>query len=421
MARIAAARRHTYIPDASPDSVAGHLQETSHNSPADLSRVLVATVSFFKISTHDDSALAVMWIRAYLPSMLKFRRSPRSTFARALAGLCAVLVVAALSLDVSGSASARTHTASGTVPAVNASTPCAGTGTPPAAWSHVTLIMFENKTLRKILSDTTDAPYINSIMKACSYSKNTASLSTTSLANYIALTSGYTGCDNADSVGNCTHELPITSNRDITVWPQAPSSLFELLDINSPAVPDAAVEWAESMPSNCYNPGSGNFVINHSPFQYYTRIHPTICPQYAVPFPQNPADALSAHFNLVIPNKIDIMHVVPNSTQDQRIRNGDNWLKGYLPQLLDSPTYQSGSSAIIITWDEGNAQNFIVPLIVITPYTTVGGVSSVAYNHYSTLRGIEEMLNQTNPLPLLGHAGDAGVNSIRDDAVFRLK
>src|SRR6478672_4908022 len=240
---------------------------------------------------------------------------------------------------------------------VTGSVPVATAAAAPATWDHVTLIMFENKPLKKIIGNTADAPYINAIAKACSYSKNDLSLSTTSLANYIALTSGYTGCD-------------------------------------------------------------GLFTVTHTPFPYYTRTQKTLCPQYAKPFPANSADVLSAKFNLVIPNKQDIMHLVPNSTISQRIQNGDNWLKGYLPGLLNSATYQAGRSAIIITWDEGNGSTYTVPLIVITPYTTAGGVSSVAVDHYSVLKGMEQMVGQTQ---LLGHAGDPGKSSIRDDTLFRLK
>jgi hypothetical protein len=112
------------------------------------------------------------------------------------------------------------------------------------------------------------------------------------------------------------------------------------------------------------------------------------------------------------------MHLVPNSTVSQRIRNGDNWAKAYLPALLASPTYRAGRTAIILTWDEGNNNVFTVPFIVITPYTTVGGVSTVAYDHYSALKGIEQMIGVG---PLLGHAADVGKASIRDDAIFRLK
>lgn len=271
--------------------------------------------------------------------------------------------------------------------------------------------MFENKPLNRIVGNTTDAPYLNSLIQACSYSKNDLSLSTTSLANYVALTSGYTGCTAIDNNGICTSLKPITSNSTPTTWPQASESIFELMG-------DKAAEWNESMPSNCSMKATTGFVINHAPYRYYTRTQKTLCPLYDQPLSGTPAAALSAQFNLIIPNKTDIMHLVPNTTISQRIRNGDNWAKAFVPGLLSSPEYQSGTTAIIITWDEGNNKQFLVPLIVITPYAKAGGVSSVGYNHYSVLKGIQQMVGFASPL--LGHAADPGTASIRDDSVFGL-
>jgi phosphatidylinositol-3-phosphatase len=327
----------------------------------------------------------------------------RSTFAAAAVAAASLLGLVSLAPGATAAGAAISTTAPcGALPASSA----------PTTYAHVALIMFENKPLKKIVGNTTDAPYLNSLIKACSYSKNDLSLSTTSLANYIALTSGYTGCVAIDASGACTSLKPITSNQPPSTWPQASKSIFELMGNN-------AKEWAESMPGPCtITEKSTDFVINHTPYQYYTRTQKTLCPTNALPFPTDPATTLSAQFNMLIPNKTDIMHLVPNTTIAQRIRNGDNWAKSYVPQLLASPAYQSGNTAIIITWDEGNNSQYLVPLIVITPYTQTGGVSSVAYNHYSVLKGIQEMVGAT---PLLGHAGDSGVNSIRDDPAFGLK
>ena len=327
---------------------------------------------------------------------------------RPVAAACATAILTS-ALAFTGTATAGPSAA---VSTPTASAPCGTGATAPQTYEHVAMIIFENKPLKRIVGNTADAPYLNSLINACSYSKNDLSLSTTSLTNYIALTSGYLGCKSADSAGVCTSQLEITSNKDPLVWPQASKSIFELMGTN-------AVEWAESMTTNCQMKSSGDFVINHSPYQYYTRTQGTLCKTNARPLPADPAQTLSARFNLIIPNKPHIMHLVPNTTVSQRIQNGDNWAKSFIPQLLNSPTYQSGNTAILITWDEGNGSNYYVPLIVITPSTQVRGVSSVAYNHYSVLKGIQQMVGSASPL--LGHAGDAGVNSIRDDAVFRLK
>jgi hypothetical protein len=38
---------------------------------------------------------------------------------------------------------------------------------------------------------------------------------------------------------------------------------------------------------------------------------------------------------------------------DGTIADGDNWLSSNLPAILGSPEYQSGSTVVFITWDEG--------------------------------------------------------------------
>ncbi len=284
--------------------------------------------------------------------------------------------------------------------------PCgtASSAPPAGGWEHVALIVFENKSLKQVIGNTADAPYLNSLASQCASSTNMWSLTLTSLANYVALTSGYTGYQNG-------REVEITSNKDPTVWPQSSVSLFEAMG------PDA-LQLAESMPSNCYLKGSGNFVVNHTAYQYYTRIRTPLCPQYAVPLTAS-SNPLAARFNLIIPNKINDMHKSPTTTTlSQKIRAGDNWSRDFIPRLLASDEYQAGKTAIILTWDEGNKRDMRVPFIVLSPSTPPGSLSAVRFNHYSVLKGIQEMLGV--PGPFLGHAGDAGTASIRTDPALGL-
>lgn len=273
----------------------------------------------------------------------------------------------------------------------------------PGQWEHVTLIIFENKTLPKIIGNTKDAPYLTSLARACSYATNMHHMTTTSLTNYIALTSGYTG----HSGGK---EVLITSTKLPRIWPQDTVSIFEAMGAD-------AREWAESMPSNCYMGNSGDlFEVGHTPFQYYTHTQKTLCPLYAVPLGSN--DAMSAKFNLVIPNRINIMHGTSTTTTSaERIRAGDLWASSFVPSLLATPEYTAGRSAVIITFDEGDSKSSQIPFIVISPYTAAGGTTDTRYDHYSTLAGVQQMLGVQ---PLLGHAGDTGVNSIAEDAVLGL-
>jgi phosphatidylinositol-3-phosphatase len=77
--------------------------------------------------------------------------------------------------------------------------------------------------------------------------------------------------------------------------------------------------------------------------------------------------------------------------------------------------YRSGSTAVFITWDEGEggtsstcATNTAdvgchVATIVVSPSTVPGTKSSVLFNHWSLLGTAEQLLG----LPKLGKAGSA--------------
>jgi hypothetical protein len=95
-----------------------------------------------------------------------------------------------------------------------------------------------------------------------------------------------------------------------------------------------------------------------------------------------------------------------SSTSDaqQEIRNGDTWLKGFLPKLQATPEYTSGSTVIFITWDEDDySDSQHVATFVVSPSTPAGSRNATTLTHYSMLRYAEESLG----LPLLGNAASA--------------
>ncbi len=299
------------------------------------------------------------------------------------------VVAAAVALVAAGGLSAPASDAAGATSAA----PCGwATGAPPARFDHVVLLIFENKWRDQIFKGT-DAPYLQSLAAACGRAMDMKTVDpATSLANYIALTSGYTG-----------YPQHITANRGPSTWPQSSVSIFEQL----------GSDWrdlAESMPSPCFTHHATDYTVNHNPAPYYTRIAKT-CQTNDVPMPSAPD--ISAAFTELTPNKTDIMHKpdsTSKSTQAQRTRAGDTWASHYLPQVFATPEYQAGKTVVIITWDEGNASHDQVPFIVASAYTPVGYSTDVSLDHYSTLKGMEEMLG----LAPLGHAADPGTRSIRD-------
>jgi len=308
---------------------------------------------------------------------------------RGLVGLASAAVLAAALTS-----GALAPAAGATAPAAAAAGVC-GTATtpPPTHFDHVVLLIFENKDQDQILSGTA-APYLKALSEQCGRGTDMNTPDPlTSLANYIALTSGYTG-----------HPKHITANRGPTAWPQDSVSIFEQLGSDW-------TELAENAKGNCYTSNAAfNFTVDHTPAPYYTRIK-AACLAHDIPM--GPTPDLSAAFTLLSPNKSHIMHeddAPGTTTHAQRIKAGDDWAAGYLPKVFASPEYQAGRTAVIITWDEGTAKRNDVPFIVASPYTPPGYTTNVFMTHYSTLKGMEQMLG----LPLLGHAGDAGVASIRD-------
>ncbi|MBO0731639.1 MAG: hypothetical protein J2P57_20435, partial [Acidimicrobiaceae bacterium] len=118
-------------------------------------------------------------------------------------------------------------------------------------------------------------------------------------------------------------------------------------------------------------------------------------------------DALPA-FSFVTPNLVDDMH-------DGTVADGNTWLSHNLGAILRSRAYQSGTTAVFITWDEGEggssnncAHNATdvgchVATIVISPSTHAGTRSGELFNHYSLLATTEELLG----LPRLGQAANS--------------
>lgn len=283
--------------------------------------------------------------------------------------------------------------AAGEPSAVSAGGPCGTTASAPATWEHVVLVIFENKNQDQVLAGD-NAPYLTTLSRQCGRGTNMHTPDpVASLTNYIALTSGYPG-----------HPVRITSNRGPRAWPQDTVSIFEQTQ-------GSWKELSESAPSSCYTGSKTfNFTVNHTPAAYYTRLVAE-CARNDIPMPAIPD--LSSAFTLLTPNKSHIMHEddAPGvTTQTERVRAGDAWAADYLPKVFASPQYREGRTVVIVTFDEGSARRTDVPFVVASPSTPVGYTTNVRMDHYSTLKGMEEMLG----LGLLGHAADPGTLSIRD-------
>lgn len=282
---------------------------------------------------------------------------------------------ASATTSTSASSTTRTTSAPTTTTSRHLSGPCGVTTTPPATYQHVVWIVMENKTYSQIIGSS-NAPYINSLADRCGLATSFYAEAHPSLPNYIAMTSGST--------------QGITDDHDPSSHPLTAPSIFSQLGTGWRAL-------EESMPSNCYRSNSGLYAVKHNPAAYFTNIR-TQCATQDQPL-SDPPD-LSARFTFITPNLCNDMHSCPTASDvGTEARKGDSWLARWMPKILSSNQYQSGSMAVVLTWDEDDfSTNQHIATLVISPSTPAGTKAGTAFNHYSLLRTTEQLLGITTYL-----------------------
>ena len=249
--------------------------------------------------------------------------------------------------------------------------------------THVIWIVMENRSYNQVMS----APYISSLAAQCAVATNYHNISHPSLPNYIAMTSGRSGSGlpSTDCPGFCA--------------------------VSGPSIFSQTSSWgvfAESMPGACVRHDARPYVAHHTAAPYYSSL--TTCASHDVPLTALNLAHLPA-FSLIVPNIANDMH--ENSSS---VAAGDSWLRTHLGAILSSPVYQSGSTVVFVTWDEGGLPHATnncatntsdngchVALLVMSPFVAPGSRSATLANHYSLLRITEKLLG----LPYLGQAAAA--------------
>jgi hypothetical protein len=211
-----------------------------------------------------------------------------------------------------------------------------------------------------------------------------------SLAAYILLTSGTTD-------GICDDKAP-------KAHPLTGDNVFQQIG-------SSGRQWrgyAESAPGTCVLQDHNRYLVRHVPATYYRPVRDD-CGRWVVPLGTTGAGALHDDvtagtlpaYAFVSPDACDDMHGASGCPRDL-IAAGDDWLRGWLSQIMAGPDYRAGRLTVIVTWDEGTSRSNHIATLVIAP--AVRHVStSEPLTHCSTLRFTEEQLG----LPLLGCAAGA--------------
>jgi acid phosphatase len=267
--------------------------------------------------------------------------------------------------------------------------PGAYTPTPGAlpAFSHVFVVVMENRAYGDVIGNTSDAPYINQLAGQYGLATQYYAVSHPSLPNYLALIGG----DTFGMQSDCE-----------TCYVHAPN-LVDALEARH----KTWRAYMESMPSPCFVGSSGDYAQKHDPFIYFDdiRTNAARC-QNVVPMDSLQSDLAQRSmpdFTWITPNLCHDMH-------DCSTREGDAWLSQWVPRILASDAWKQ-NGALFLVWDEGTdnsgccqyASGGRVPLLVVSPLVKAGTQSSTPYDHYSLLRTICAAWGLTPP----GHAADA--------------
>ena len=257
-----------------------------------------------------------------------------------------------------------------TVPAPSPSATPAATGTPASqTFSHIYVIVMENKGYEEIVGNST-APYINSLIADYGLATNYTGVAHPSQPNYLALFSG------------STQGIADDANHDF-----AGQNLADQLEARGKT-------WqifAQNVPPDCFTgatatggeDGPGAYARKHEPAISFTDIStsPSRCANITDFTHFDPA---AADFVFIAPNLCNDMH-------DCSVATGDAFLRSFVPTILSSPAWQQGG-VLFITWDEGEGSTYSsnhVATLVISQAVPKGFQSDVAHDHYSLLRTIQ--------------------------------
>jgi hypothetical protein len=321
---------------------------------------------------------------------------------------------------------------------------------------HVFVIMMENHGYDQVIGNTADAPFINSLARRYNTAVNYHGVTHPSLPNYLATISGSTQgiWDDCKAGANvtCAPEEFIPGSGD----PGATGLLTQAQVASASSTPhmfsgktivdqleNKGLSWKaymENLPSTGsqveYAPTIGSSTVKlyaqkHNPFMYFSDINYPGSPrlQNIVPQENNlKADLASGavpNFVWISPNQCHDMHGIspsgaaliglpqcgyPDSGLDHgAIQLGDTYVKDTVQQIMDSPTWKTTRSSIVLAWDENDysgstggpgspvGQNGAVlggghaPMIVINSADGPRKTTNQLSDHYTLLSTIERL------------------------------
>ena len=281
------------------------------------------------------------------------------------------------------------------------------------SYDHIFVIVEENEESSSVIGNTASAPAINQLAHLYGRATSYFGVIHPSEGNYVALT-------DADSHG-------VTDDNLYTTHQFINPTLVDGLN-------GAGLSWKgyfQNLPSPgflgaCY-PGTGGnclYASKHNGFLNFTQIlaNPGELVKL-VPDTVLHDDLISGsvpNYSFIVPDQCHDMHGLSSCPDEQtNIKVADDYLRAIVDDIMGSPTWQQGTNAIVITFDEGstnagccaaNPGGGQILTIVITNHQNAPIEDGTPFNHYSLVATIEKAFG----IPCTQNACDAASVSTMD-------
>jgi hypothetical protein len=324
---------------------------------------------------------------------------------------------------------------------------------------HVFLIVLENQDYDTTFGPNSQAPFLAKTLPTMgAMLPNYYGTGHESLDNYIAMISGQgpnpqTQAD-APLYTDFTPGTPGSDGQAMgsgTVYPTSVKTIADQLEAkrlrwrgymedmaNGPADQKTCRHPQPNQPDSTQTARQGDqYAARHNPFVYFhSLIDGSSCRTNDVDFSLMPGEiaqaATTPAFSFITPNLCHDGHDAPckGSNEPGGLKSINDFLQKWIPILLASNGYRD-DGMVIVTFDESesgadsccNEQAANTPnaggptpgsgggkvgAVVISPFITPGTVDNTPYNHYSMLRGVEDIFG----LDHLGYAGQMGLEPL---------
>jgi hypothetical protein len=276
-----------------------------------------------------------------------------------------------------------------------------------SAIKTVIVIAMENTDAEEIYGNTGLAPYINGkLMPIAAHATNFNDLlpKLDSEPHYILMEAGT----------NTFHDHMFTTDRDALKSKKGKNSTDSrdhlVAQMNSAPVAVTWMSYQEGITAGqCPIVSFGLYAAKHNPFVFFEDVSGNppskknqFCIDHHKPYSAFATDLAAnnlKNYVFITPNLCNDMHGDKKQCEFgaddiRRIKTGNDWLQAELPRIIEWVTKNAG--VIFIVWDEGHKKQKL-PFFAIGPGVKPGHPSTVAFDHRSLVRSVEEIFG----LPIL--------------------